>query len=198
MKRLVLIMCLLAQPVFAKTIPVQALNDFSSENPPEKFSIKVLDNIDLDAQTSLKEGDVVYGTIVDVKNSKRLKRNATFSFVPQVIHEPDGNIIEIKGYFPAKYTTKLNKGEIAKSAVLSVGNYFVKGLSMGYTAIEGAVKNEKDNRFKSTVNAVYESSPLSYVEKGHELFIPKEQNFLLNFKVKDDEDVPNYEYEELD
>lgn len=71
---------------------------------------------------------------------------------------------------------------------------------MGYSAVEGAVKNEKDNRFKSSVNAVYEDSPFSYVEKGGEIIIKKDQNFFLNFKVKDEpdeEEVPNYEYVEL-
>lgn len=119
-----------------------------------------------------------------------------FTFVPEVL-KTDGKVIELKGYYPAKYTTKLNKGQMAKSAALSVGNHFVKGLSMGYSAIEGAVKNEQDNRLKSGAVSLYESSPLSYVEKGHEIEIAEEQIFLLNFKVKDVEDLPNYEYEEL-
>ena len=71
---------------------------------------------------------------------------------------------------------------------------------MGYSAVEGAIKNEKDNRFKSSVNAVYEDSPFSYVKKGGEIVIQNQQVFFLNFKVKDEpdeEDKPNYEYTEL-
>ena len=53
-----------------------------------------------------------------------------------------------------------------------------------------------------SVNSVYEDSPFSYVEKGGEIEIKKEQNFFLNFKVKDDveneENLPNYNYVELD
>lgn len=196
MKRLILILCLLAQPVMAKTIPVQALEDFSTENPPKNYSVKVLDELVLDENTSLKQDDILEGKIIDVKNPKRLKQNAKFTFVPEVI-KTNGKTIELKGYYPAKYTTKLNKGQMAKSAALGVGNYFVKGLSMGYSAIEGAVKNEQDNRFKSGAVSLYESSPFSYVEKGKEIVIAKEQVFLLNFKVKDAEDLPNYEYEEL-
>ena len=62
------------------------------------------------------------------------------------------------------------------------------------------VKNEKDNRFKSSVTEVYKDSPFSYVEKGAELVIEKNQMFYLNFKSKDDEDesdLPNYEYTPL-
>ncbi len=191
----------LCQPVWAKTIPVQAEQDFSTESPIEYLSVTILDDVLLDETTTIKAGSSVKGRIIDVTDPKRLKRNATFSFVPLTYVDETGKEAPIKGYYVGKYTTKLNKGDIAKTAALSVGNYFVKGLSMGYSAVEGAVKNEKGNRFKSSVNAVYEDSPFSYVEKGGEIVIKKDQIFLLNFKLKDepeDEDLPNYEYKELD
>lgn len=196
MKRLVLILCLLAQPVMAKTIHVQALEDFSTDNPPNTYSVKVLDELVLDEKTIFKAEDVLQGKIVDVEDPKRLKRDATFTFIPKIL-KSGNETIELKNCYSAKYTTKLNKAQMAKSAALGVGNHFVKGLSMGYSAIEGAVKNEKNNRFKSSVSSVYESSPFSYVEKGHKIEITKEQVFLLNFKTIDEENLPNYEYKEL-
>ena len=84
---------------------------------------------------------------------------------------------------------------------LSVGNHFVKGISLGYHAVEGAVKNEEGNRFKSSAVSVYESTPFSYVEKGEEIVIPKNNIFILNFKVKgeeNEEDKPNYEFTPLE
>ena len=188
------------QPVFAETIRVQALEDFTTENPLGYMSVKAMDDLVLDEDLIIKSESIIKGKIVDVKSPKRLKRNANFKFIPLSYKEENGKVIEINGYYPAKYTTKLNKGELAKSAALSVGNYFVKGLSMGYSAIEGAVKNEKDNRFKSSVNAVYEDSPFSFVEKGQDIVIAKDQLFLLNFKAKgepEEEEEPNYEYELL-
>lgn len=196
-----LILGMLVQPAYAKTIPVQALDDFTTEKPSHTLQVKILEGIVLDENLMFENGYIVEGRIVDVKNPKRLKRNATFSFVPTSFIDENGKITYIKGYYPAKYTTKINKGQLAKSAALGVGNFFVKGLSIGYSAVEGAVKNEKDNRFKSSVNAVYEDSPFSYVEKGGEIVIQKDQNFFLNFKVKDEpdeDDVPNYEYVELE
>lgn len=95
-----------------------------------------------------------------------MKRDATFTFVPLYYTNTVKNVVRINGYFPAKYTTKLDKGELAKSAALGVGSYFVKGLSIGYSAVEGAVKNEDENRIKSGAKAAYESSPFSYVEKA--------------------------------
>ncbi len=200
----VFITVFLCQPVLAETIRVQALEDFSTENPLEYMSVKAMDDLVLDEDLSIKSGCVIKGQVVDVKSPKRLKRNATFKFIPLSYTDESGQVTDINGYYPAKYTTKLNKGELAKSAALTVGSYFVKGLSLGYSAIEGAVKNEKDNRFKSSVNEVYEDSPFSYVEKGKDIVIKKEQMFLLNFKAKGDpdeddeeEDAPNYEYEQL-
>ena len=191
----------LSAPALAKAVPVQALDDFTTENPPGTMSVRILEDITIDENVSFKNGDIVEGKVVDVKDPKRLKRNATFSFVPLSCTDENGVTTEIRGYYPAKYTTKLNKGQLAKSAALGVGNFFVKGLSLSYSAVEGAVKNEKDNRFKSSVTEVYEDSPFSYVEKGGEIVIKKDQPFYLNFKVKDEpdeEDLPNYEYQKLE
>lgn len=197
---LVLIFGLLCQPVLAKTVAVEALNDFSTENPSARMSIKILEDLAIDDNVVFSEGTVVDGKVVDVTDPKRLKRDATFTFVPLSYVDKNGKTIDVKGYYPAKYTTKISKGELAKNVGLGVGNFFVKGLSLGYSAVEGAVKNEKDNRFKSSVTEVYKDSPLSYVEKGAELVIEKNQMFYLNFKSKDDEDesdLPNYEYTPL-
>lgn len=191
---------MLSQPVLAKTIAVEALSDFTTENPPKEMSIKLLEDIAVDDTLTIKAETIVDGNVVDVTDPKRLKRNASFTFVPTSYKDERGQVVVIKNYYPAKYTTKINKGQLAKSAALGVGSFFVKGLSIGYSAVEGAIKNEKDNRFKSSVTEVYQDSPLSYVEKGEELVIEKGQLFFLNFRTKDDvpeEDKPNYEYTEL-
>lgn len=191
---------MLSQPVLAKPIAVEALSDFTTENPPKEMSIKLLEDIAVDDTLTIKAETIVDGNVVDVTDPKRLKRNASFTFVPTSYKDERGQVVVIKNYYPAKYTTKINKGQLAKSAALGVGSFFVKGLSIGYSAVEGAIKNEKDNRFKSSVTEVYQDSPLSYVEKGEELVIEKGQLFFLNFRTKDDvpeEDKPNYEYTEL-
>lgn len=195
-----LLLIMLSQPVLAKPIAVEALSDFTTENPPKEMSIKLLEDIAVDDTLTIKAETIVDGNVVDVTDPKRLKRNASFTFVPTSYKDECGQVVVIKNYYPAKYTTKINKGQLAKSAALGVGSFFVKGLSIGYSAVEGAIKNEKDNRFKSSVTEVYQDSPLSYVEKGEELVIEKGQLFFLNFRTKDDvpeEDKPNYEYTEL-
>ena len=49
------------------------------------------------------------------------------------------------------------------------------------------IKNEQDNIAKSAAISVYESSPLSYVEKGKDLEIKKGDVFKINFNLGDDE-----------
>ena len=75
MKKLCLsVLCilgLLSQPVFAKMVAVQALDDFSTENPSRVMSIKMLEDITLDETVSFKIGDIVEGKVVDVTDPKR-------------------------------------------------------------------------------------------------------------------------------
>lgn len=185
--------------VFAQTIHVQAIQDFTTENPPKTFSVRLVENlIKSDESVIFNEGDVLEG-IITVSAPKRLKRNAGFTFEPKYLISQDGAKSKIEGNYPAKFTTKLNKGEMAKSAVLVVGNHFVKGLSTGVAVVEGAIKNSEGNRFKSSAKSLYESTPISYIEKGKPVVLEKDGIFLLNFKTDDNlQDIPNYEYTPID
>lgn len=199
MKKLLFVFLLLfiALPCFAKTIAVEALEEFSTENPPEYLFVKINTDIKLDKDLTLLQGYVVKGQLTDVSDPKRLKRNAVFSFVPLSYTDNNNVNYDINGYYTGKYTTELNKKGLAKNAALSVGNYFVKGLSLGYSAVEGAIKNEDDNRLKSGAKNVYENSPISLVEKGQELTIKEGEIFFLKFKEYNEKDEPNYEYTDL-
>ena len=62
------------------------------------------------------------------------------------------------------------------------------------------IKNERGNRAKSAAISAYESTPLSYANKGKEIEIRKGQIFVMSFKAKDEpeeniENKPNYSYE---
>lgn len=187
---------LLCAPALAKTIEVEALSDFSSINPPKTMTIKVVADVYNDEnQLAVPKGTVINGKIVDVKDPKRLKRNATFSFVPTTYTDANGNVNKVKRHFAGKYTTPIDKKKLAKNAALGVGNYFVKGLSMGYNTLEGVVKNEEDNRLKSGAKALYKSSPISYIEEGQDIEIKTGEIFYLKFNEPEDE--PNYEYKNL-
>lgn len=193
---LILIFIFFNSSAHAETIIVQALSEISTSNPPKTATIKILSDIKLDENFILKCGDVVMGYIINVTDPKMLKRNAKFSI--QLFGIFKGNRIESieNTNYIGKYTTKLNKAETAKSAALSVGNFFVKGLSMGYRAVEGAVKNEEGNRLESSAVAVYKSSPFSYVETGEEINIKEGDLFYLKFKTYKKENDDDDEEEE--
>ena len=173
--------CIIGASAYAETIAVEALENFSTAKPSNTLKVRLLSDISLNNQLTLKNGDIVYGNIIDVQSPKRLKRDAKFSFQPIKYETPNGEIENIKQTITANYTTHINKAEVAKSAALTVGNHFVHGISVGYRAVEGAVKNEENNRIKSTAAAVYNSTPISYINKGSDIIIKENDVFLLNF-----------------
>lgn len=181
----------------AATIKVQSQSDFTTENPPETLTVKAVTDLILDnGFIIINEGYTLKGDIVDVSSPKRLKRDASFAFILKEYTDNNGQTHAVDSLVKGKFTTKFDYKSVAKSAALGVGSYFVKGLSSAYATVEGAVKNEEGNRFKSGAISLYESTPISYVEKGEDIVIKKDQVFILNFKLKDEKDEPNYEYTE--
>ena len=194
MKKILLLSVILlisVMPVNAETLQVQALSEFNTENPPASIEVKAVSDMDLDEELLIMDGYILKGNLVDVVSPKRLKRDATFSIVLTEYTDNNGqkHIIPPDGkQFKGKFTTKFDYKHAAKTAALSVGNFFLKGLSIGYAAVEGAVKNEEGNRVKSSAMSVYESTPISYVEKGTDIVILKDQVFCLKFKLKDEKE----------
>ncbi len=195
------ILVMTSAAAIAKNVKVEALTPFSTENPVEKMEVKVLEEAELD-DLVLEKGFILSGKTTDVVSPKRLKRDATFSFIPETYTDKSGQVHTFPENYKGKYGMPLDKKGLVKNAGLTVGGFFVKGLSLGYNAVEGAVKNEEGNRLKSSAVNVYENSAFSYIENGQELSILTGDIFLLKFKLKSDkdeeEDLPNYEYTPID
>ncbi len=166
---------------FAEDMKVMALSQISTQQPEQLIRVKVLETMQLNDNLVINEGAIVEGQMVKVVSPKRLKRNASFSFLP-LKYTVVGRTYPINGGYVGKYSQniKINKEKLAKSAVLTAGDFLVKGLSYGYYAVEGAVKDEKGNVVVSSVNNVYKNSPLSYVEKGKYTVVAP--NTLFSFK----------------
>lgn len=165
----------------AQTIEVISQDNFSTEKPPTSISVMILDTLQISEKDTLKAGTIVKGDLTDVVSPKRLKRDAGFSFIPKSYIDEKGKSKKINSHITAKYTEPVSKAELAKNVTLGVGSYFVKGLSMGVAAVSGAIKNEDDNRLKSSAGAMYEASPFSLVKKGDDLYIEKNNHFFLKF-----------------
>lgn len=186
---LLLVMLIFSTSVYAKNVKVEAMSDFSTVNPPEFWSVKIVDGFMIE-DYPVYAGSVVKGKIESVADPKRLKRNANFTFIPTDYYDyKTQQWYEIKRDFSGKYSslTDVSAKSIAKTGAVAVGNKLVDGFfGPSVALVEGSVKNEKGNRAKSAVVSVYESTPISYVNKGKELEIKQGQIFVMSFKKQED------------
>lgn len=205
MKKVLLILSafLIINPVMAKNVRVEALSGFSTANPPKTWKIKILEGFVADNGIAVHANTIIEGDIVGTTAPKRLKRNATFKFVPKTYYDPQiGYTQDIKREFEGKYSSmsELNAKTVAKKGAVTAGNLLVGSfVAPAVGLVEGAVKNEEGNRAKSAVVSAYESTPLSYASKGKEIELKSGQIFIMNFKLREDaekeENLPNYSYE---
>lgn len=186
------------QTAIAKNVKVEALADFSTANPPKTWKVKIMESFITKNGFPIYANSIVEGNIENVKEPKRLKRNASFVFVPTYYHDSrTGQCYKIKQDFRGKYSSisDLDAKTVAKQGAIFVGNQVLDGfLGPGVAVAEGLVKNEQGNRAKSVVVSVYESTPLSYANKGKDIEIVQGQQFTMSFKQLES-DEPNYNYE---
>jgi len=205
MKKLLLVLSalLIINPVFAKNIKVEVLSDFSTANPPKTWQLKVLEGFMADNGFYVKKGTIIEGDVADVVSPKRLKRNASFKFIPKTYYDSEALYAKkVKRDFVGKYSprSELNTKTIAKKGAITAGNVLVGAfVAPAVGLVEGAIKNEEGNRAKSAAISAYESTPLSYANKGKELEFSKGDTFIMNFKLKSEdveetENTPNYTY----
>ncbi len=182
---LLIVVCTFTK-AYGQTIEVVSQDTFSTVSPPKEISVKLLEPLVLSEKDIYAAGTVMKGNLTNVISPKRLKRDAGFTFKPTIYYDLSGNIQNISSNLEAEYTVPIDKGDLAKNVTLGVGSYFVKGLSLGVAAVSGAIKNEDNNRLKSSATAVYEATPMSYIEKGEDLYINKEEHFFLKFSSNED------------
>ncbi len=199
-----LVMMVLAlQPAMAKNVKVEALGDFSTAAPPKTWQLKIVEPVDADGYL-LEAGSIIEGNIEDVVSPKRLKRDASFAFVPVLYRDgKTGQVYQIKRNWKGKYSflSDISAGSLAKQGAVYAGNKLLDGFfGPGIAVVEGAVKNEHGNRAKSAAISLYESTPLSYANKGEDINIPKGTVFIMSFKTAKEtaEETkagqPNYTY----
>lgn len=192
---------LLGSAGLAKTIKAEALTPFSTEKPSQTIKFKVIEDVSFDDIT-LYKGNTVEADVKDISGPKRLKRNAFFTVTPKTYTDPNGHTKTFKNNYICKYSLPMDKKDMAIKAGATVGGFFIKGLSLGVSAVRGAIENEDDNRFKSAATQVYEDSPISMVENGQEVNLQTGDIFYLKFKTEseieeeEEHSEPNYTYTE--
>lgn len=197
MKKILLILALMFLQITACHAAVQmkvvALEEFKTDAPTETIKVKVLQDSTL-GQYDIGVNSILNCKILLVVDPKRGKRNATF-YVRPLSYTVNGTTCTIEDEFYGKYSKfvlskeeikEIPAGTVIKKAALSVGNFFVKGLSTGVAFVQGFAQNEKHNRFKSGVANAYDQSILSYISEGKQLDINVGDDFYLVFKTKED------------
>lgn len=197
-KFVLLIICFLIQISAAHAavqMKVIAINEFRTDKPSDSLDVRVV-NETLLGKYTLGVNSVLHCKVLKVIDPRRGKRNASF-YVQPIYYIENDKTVNIEDEIYGKYSKfVLSKEELKnfptfkfmKSAALTVGNYFIKGISIAYSFGEGVVKNEQDNRLKSGVVNAYEESPLSYIGEGEQLDIKVGDDFYLVFKMKDDDE----------
>ncbi len=205
MKKILLISTLLLvglQPALAVNVKVQAMSDFSTANPPKTWKIKIVENTTLKNGNVLNSGSIIEGKIENVKDPARLKRNASFVFVPTTYYDVKTQTsTSIKKDFAGKYNAKgdITVKSAATEGAIFVGNQLANGVvGPAVGLVQGVIKNEEGNRAKSAAIGVYKRTPLSYASKGKEIEVKQGQTFVMSFKETGDNskeaNKPNYQY----
>lgn len=187
------VMFITAPAYAAKSVKVSALTDFNSLNPAKTMQVITLERAEFKNGLVFEDGTVLTGNIIDVKQPKRAKRNASFKFQP-LTYTYNGRTQKIEDpEFIAKYAEykELNKAQLATSAATTAGGmiFHIPLLSEGVSFIKGLWKNPENNRLKSGALQVYKDSPLSYIEEGKDVYITRDTMFVLKFKSSKEEDL---------
>ncbi len=195
MKKLLILLamsCFIIPQVDARVIKVAAESNFTTAEPPETWKVSLVEDVVTNTGQLLKAGSVIEGRITDVQQPKRLKRDASFVFIPIMFYDVDGNKYEIKYHIEGKYDmlAKMEAKKLVKTGILTAGNFVVPGFSPCYQAVEGVYKNAEGNRIKSGAVAAFDATPLSYYQYGNELVFKKGQVFKMNMILEDGEEAP--------
>jgi len=182
------VLFLMPVSAFSAITTVDSASTFSTSNPPKIFQIKLNKKMTI-SNVDLYQNTIVNCEISEVKSPKRLKRDATFTFVPVSYINDNNEVVELNKISKMQYIKTLEAKNAAKSvakkAAKTVGGRVVPGLGIGLSAIEGAVSAEKGQKTKSAIHNVYEDSPFSLVENGKELNIYEDDVLIVKLtKIK--------------
>jgi len=187
MKRLITILiCFIFLQIqsFAGQMKVVALNDFTTLDNEAKIKIYVAEDYYLNTKLLIPEGSVFVGSIADIKEPKRLKRNADFDFVAFYYMDAQKYKYRIETPIVGNYSTtaKLDKNNSGKKVAFAVTDKIAAGSGHVRNAHNGA-KQRKQGRIKGAMTNLYQHSILSWKDKGTHLNIKKGDCFYINFPM---------------
>lgn len=178
---LVCLYFIIAIPAEAKTVLVQSLSEFSSQNPAQEYSLKIIEDLKLNKETKLEQNSIIKGRVLRVVAPKRMQKDAYFVFVPYTYTIPSqGNQEFAVG---KRFETKIKYYEdfqmpdsktVAKNTGIFVVGCMIPGLDYVINFTDGMVHpKEGKGRFKSGCSQIVESWPICYCLKGDDIIIQK-------------------------
>lgn len=198
MKKLFLIFTLIvisASSASASIMKVVSMNDFTTLDKSAEIKVYVAQDCYLHKNLIIPEGSVLVGSISEIKDPKRLKRDADFDFMVCYYMDNSKNKYRINLPLCGNYTKALDIDEkkVAKSAAISGTGKIVPGLNYAIYAAEGA-KKHKGRRVKGAAKNIYDHSLLSMGKRGSHIRIQRGNCFCLKFPSYDEEE---YTYQTL-
>lgn len=113
---IIALMMTYAQVVVAKTVPVEAMTQFSATNPPEGMVIKVKSNIQVTDDIVLFENFLVKGKVV-------MQQNGAFAFIPFSYVNIHNEELQFQAQTYATFAGMLNNGQVVPAkAPLTINN----------------------------------------------------------------------------
>ena len=154
----------------------------SEINKNQILEFLALDNYGVDDGIIINKGDIVKVKIKDYVKPKRGKRNGYYKI------EYIGDNGTLSGTM--KVSTPKDLKDIAKSAGISITGHILKvpGFSQAIAVSKGLISpNQDESRLKSAGKNLYESTPLTYIEKGSDFCVEKDGIIVLKLKPENND-----------
>lgn len=190
MRLLYTLIVLILVPIFAnaeilpQTVYAVTPTHISNANLKENQSIQLyqINKSDCDNQNIYENHEVINITIKEYIKAKRGKRNGYY----KIIYKNQNDIKE--GTMRA--STPKDFENMAKQAGVAITGHILKvpGFSQVVAVSKGLLKpNENQNRLQSAGNNLYQSTPLTYTEKGTEFNVEEDGVVVLKLRTEDEE-----------
>lgn len=163
---------------------VVSLDKFSSNNPPSVCRVQTINAENLGGKFFLEPGTIISGSVVQVHESRRGKRDSYLEIIPTAVTYKSKTINISNSKFCATIAAykPSSKTALAGNVAIKAANFVVLGASQGISFTLGAAQSENGIRMKSGLKRMYNDSFVSYIEPGKELNVNVGDALILNLK----------------
>ncbi len=180
--------------VLPENIYVVTESDLNTSNVNINKEINFLsfDNYEISDTIKVNKGDKITVKPIEYKKPKRAKRNGYYIVqLMKITNNEETLELNKKILCKMRPSTPKDFKEFAESAGVKITGHILKvpGFSQVVAASKGIIKpNEGQNRLVSAGKNIYESTPLTYIEKGEDFSAEKDSVLVLKFRYNKKED----------